>query len=301
MGDFRRFLWPVILLGASFFVYIFHNSAFEYLSVDTDREAIRKAALAGVFLSGATLLARLIVAALNRRVDGRRRIPKLLGELITAALFVVASVATIAMLLGQSTAGAVASSGLIIAIFGFAIRNVLADVLSGIALGLEAPFRIGDWIEIDGTTRGKVIEIGWRTTRLLTRDDTYMILPNSQISRQRMTNFSAPKKHYRASLDIVLGHDMPVETIKCLLAKAAFSAKVVMPSPQPDVRALAFSPDGVRYAVRYWVPSFVDDLDCRDQVLVAIDDTLRAEGVPLPSTRIQLLGSSAAASPLEAE
>src|SRR5690606_40164218 len=110
----------------------------------------------------------------------------------TAALFLAATAATIAMLLGQSAGGALASSGLIIAILGFAIRNVLADVLSGVALGLEAPFRIGDWIEIDGTIRGKVIEIGRRTTRLQTRNDIYMILPNSQISRQRVTNFRPP-------------------------------------------------------------------------------------------------------------
>jgi len=95
-----------------------------------------------------------------------------LRELVTAALFLAAMVATVAMLLGQSAGGALASSGLIIAILGFAIRNVLADVLSGIALGLEAPFRIGDWVEIDGAIRGRVIEIGWRTTRLQTRNDT---------------------------------------------------------------------------------------------------------------------------------
>src|SRR5690606_18256769 len=106
-----------------------------------------------------------------------------------------------------------------------------------VALGLEAPFRIGDWIEIDGTIRGKVIEIGWRTTRLLTRNDTYMILPNSQISRQRMTNFSAPKRHYRATLEIVLGHDISVSQGKELLATAAASTKSVMKSPKPDVRA----------------------------------------------------------------
>src|SRR5690606_31158932 len=110
------------------------------------------------------------------------------------ALFLAAAVATVILVFGDSLSGALASSGLFLAVLGFAIRNSLADVLSGIALGVEAPYRIGDWVEIDTTLRGRVVEIGWRTTRLLTPDDTYSILPNSQIARQRLTNYSAPRR-----------------------------------------------------------------------------------------------------------
>jgi len=197
--------------------------------------------------------------------------------------------ATAAMLLGQSAGGALASSGLVIAIFGFAIRNVVADVLSGIALGLEAPFRIGDWIEIDGNIRGRVVEIGWRTTRLQTRNDIYMILPNSQISRQKLTNYSAPRKHYRANLEMVLDHDVPIDEGKELLAAAA--TPIIMKSPKPDARALSYDAEGVRYAVRYWVPSFVDDIDCRDALLVAVDAALRERGLPPPFRRVKLVSA----------
>src|SRR3546814_967254 len=94
--------------------------------------------------------------------------------------------------------GALAGSGIVVAIVGFALRNVIGDVFSGIALGIEAPYRIGDWVEMENTVKGRIVEIGWRTTRLQTRDQTYMILPNSQIARPRLTNYSAPRRHYRA-------------------------------------------------------------------------------------------------------
>lgn len=288
---FRYFLWPALLFAASIAAYVFHETAFQHFAPAADREAARKFISIASYYFGAWLLARIIVTALRKPRNGSRKVPKLLGELITAALFAAATVAAVAMLLGQSTGGALASSGLIIAIIGFAIRNVLADVFSGIALGLEAPFRIGDWIEIDGTIRGRVTEIGWRTTRLQTRNDTYMILPNSQISRQRMTNFSAPKKHYRATLDIVLGHDIPVAQGKELLAAAAASTDIVMTSPKPDVRALSYDTDGVRFAVRYWVPSFMDDIDCRDAMLVAVDAAIRERGLPPPYGRIKLVSA----------
>src|SRR5690606_29076082 len=138
----------------------------------------------------AWLLARMAAAALTRKARKKRKTPRLLRELVSATLFAIATVATIGVFLGQSAGGILASSGLIIAILGFAIRNVLADVLSGIAIGVEAPYRIGDWVGFDATIRGRVTEIGWRTTRILTPNDTYMILPNSQISRQMLTNYS---------------------------------------------------------------------------------------------------------------
>lgn len=285
------FFWPALLFSISVAAYIFHGSALQYFVPEAKDSAVRQLSVAAVYYSGAWLLARITGAALKGGRNGRRKVPKLLRELVTAALFLVATIATVAMLLGQSAGGALASSGLIIAILGFAIRNVLADVLSGIALGLEAPFKIGDWVEIDGSIRGRVIEIGWRTTRLQTRNDTYMILPNSQISRQRLTNFSAPKKHYRASLEIVLGHDIPVDRGKELLAAAAASTEIIMQSPKPDVRALSYDTEGVRYAIRYWVPSFVDDIDCRDAILVAVDAAIRKSGLPPPFSRVKLVST----------
>ena len=287
-----RFFWPVLLFGFSVAAYIFHETAFQHFAPEADRNAVRQLSTAAAWYSGAWLLARAIGAALQRTGNGRRKVPKLLGELVAVALFLAATAATVAMLLGQSAGGALASSGLIIAVIGFAIRNVLADVLSGIALGLEAPFRIGDWIEIDGAIRGRVIEIGWRTTRLLTLNETYMILPNSEISRQRMTNYSAPRRHYRASLEIVLGHDIPVGQGKELLAAAAVSNEIIMKTPKPDVRALSYDTEGVRYAVRYWVPSFVDNVDCRDVMLVAVDAAIRERGLPPPYSRVRLVTSA---------
>src|SRR3546814_7041069 len=79
------------------------------------------------FLVGAALMAK-----------SRQRVPKLLQEILTAVFFFVALIATIMLVLGLSVSGALASSGIVIAVVGFAIRNVVADTLSGIALGLRS-------------------------------------------------------------------------------------------------------------------------------------------------------------------
>ncbi|MGB3864382.1 MAG: mechanosensitive ion channel family protein [Xanthobacteraceae bacterium] len=293
-----KFLWPALLVGASLIIFILHGRVFRHFVPDVDQNAIRQISIVAVYYSSAWLLSRMVTATMTKRRDGRRKVPKLLRELITAALFAAATIATAALLLGQSAGGALASSGLIIAVLGFAIRNVLADVLAGVALGLEAPFRIGDWVEIDGTIRGRVIEIGWRTTRLLTRSDIYMILPNSQISRQKITNYSAPRKKYQATVEIVLGYDIAIVRGKGLLARAAASIDILKGGPKPEVRAVSYDTEGVRYAVRYWVPSFVDEADFRDAILVAVDSAIRDQTAALPR-RPSLVSSRAISDPGE--
>src|SRR3546814_16046937 len=124
---------------------------------------------------------------------------------------------------------------------------------------------------MDSTVKGRIVEIGWRTTRLQTRDQTYMILPNSQIARQRLTNYSAPRRHYRAQVPIVLDHAVPVADAKTLLTEAVAAAPLILGDPPPDTRIRSSDAAGIPYAGRYWVPSFPDAIDCRPAVLSAVD------------------------------
>ena len=190
--------------------------------------------------AAAWLVSRIAALALDQ-ASRHRPYPRLLKDMVAAVLFLVAFAATISLYLGQGAFGALASSGLVLALLGFAIRNVVADTLSGIALGIEGPFRIGDWVDIDGLARGKVIEIGWRTTRILTRDATYMILPNSQIARQRITNYSAPKPQFRVQVTITLDHTMPIERARTVMLGGAEGCRT-----DPDGPAALHARSGLR-------------------------------------------------------
>ena len=177
---------------------LYAERAFGLLPVDHALQAwlepVRNAAIALALFTAAHLLHALASARLSQRRKGRKPVPKVLLDLLRVFLFALATLGGLSLLFRQDLSGILTGSGLVLAVLGFAIRNVVADTLSGIALGIEAPFRIGDWVRIENLAQGRVQEIGWRTTRLVTGDSTYVILPNSQISRQRITNFSAPKK-----------------------------------------------------------------------------------------------------------
>lgn len=287
----RRTIWPLVATVASIAVYAEHPWLLAQIGgaelTDDTLRSVRLLLGGTSYFSAAWLGGRLIGLALERVGAKQRRIPRLLQELFSVGLFLAATIATIMLVLGQSMSGALASSGLIVAVVGFALRNVIGDVFSGIALGLEAPYRIGDWVEVESVVKGKVVEIGWRTTRLLTRDQTYMILPNSQLARQRITNYSAPRRHYRAQVEITLDHAIAVEDARALLNDAALRAELILADPPPDTRVISYDAAGITYSVRYWVPSFAEDLDCRDSILTRIDAAMRVRDLPAPHSRIR--------------
>lgn len=285
----RRLAWPSLLAILSVSLVIFSTTLTDLIG---EHKLLTFSIKTLVYFASAWLASRILWLALDRTGAHRGRpFPRLLRDLIAVLMFMIAFAATVSLYMGQGAVGTLAGSGLILAMFGFAIRNVVADTLSGIALGVEGPFRIGDWVEIDGLARGKVTEIGWRTTRLLTRDGTYMILPNSQIARQRITNYSAPKPQYRAQVTITLDHTMPVDQARAVMMKAVKDARHIQKDPAPDVRVLAYEEGGITYALRYWLSRFDRDIDCRDEVYSLVDNALRGVGYLAPHRRIELVGA----------
>ncbi len=245
-----------------------------------------------LYFSTAWLVSRGMAMVLDK-AGGNRPYPRLLKDLIAAILFVIAFTATSALFMGQGAIGALAGSGIVLAVIGFAIRNVVADTLSGIALAVEGPFRIGDWIDIDTLAQAKAVEIGWRTTRLQTLDGTYVILPNSQISRQRITNYSAPKREFRAQINITLDHVLSIGKAREIMLEALGKAQLIQQDPKPDIRVRSYEEGGISYTIRYWVPRFERAVDCRDEVYSLIDDALRSAGSIAPYRRIQLINAGA--------
>ncbi len=120
-----------------------------------------------------------------------------------------------------------------------------------------------------------------------------MILPNSQIARQRITNYSAPKPQYRAQISITLDHAMPVGDARRVMLEAVRDAKLIQQDPPPDVRVTAYEESGITYALRYWLGRFDRDVDCRDEVYSLVDNALRRAGSVAPHRRIELIRSEA--------
>lgn len=255
---------------------------------DVDMRAIGVVLGAASYFSGAWLASRAIALALwSGRARRRQPAPLFLEQLTTAVLFMAALVATIALVFDGSVAGAAAASSVLIAIVGFALRNVIADVFAGIALSLEGTYRIGDWIQIENGPTGRVVEITWRSTRIETREQVHAIVPNGRIAQQRVTNYSAPYSHYRDEIRLTIDHETPIARAKTVLMAAVRDTAGILSDPPPDVRACRYEQCGITYVIRYWISGFVREIECRDAVYSAIDAALRENAIPPPRIRYE--------------
>ena len=241
------------------------------------------------FMALAWLASRVIGVVITQGMALKgERPPQLLHDLLAAGLLLGAAVLLLGFLVEAPAAGLLATSGMVVAIVGFALRKTIADIFGGIALGLERPFRIGDWVEAEPGVAGRVIEMNWRSTRIETRDRVHVVLPNSRLADGRLTNYSAPRPHYRTQVRVTLPATVETDRAKRVLLGAVMRAPLIRRSPVPDVRIEGFVEQGIAYRVRFWVNDHANEVDCRDAVLAMIDRHLRLADIALPAPPGQL-------------
>ena len=207
------------------------------------------------------------------------RFPRLLADLLRFFIYGFALLAILAFVLQQPVTGLLATSGVAIAVLGFALRNIIADIFAGIALNIEHPYHIGDWLELSPGVTGRVDEINWRATRLIAGDGTAVIVPNGIVAGSRFTNFSRPSPSFRVSVPIMLDQEVPVERAKRILLSAMLCADGVLPTPRPDVIVDAVTPNGVSYKARFWTDDGGRAALVRDAVLTAVLGNLARVGI----------------------
>src|SRR5437667_2386765 len=124
--------------------------------------------------------------------ERRPREGKLVQDLLAGLIYLAAVFAITAYVFDLPIQGLLATSGAIAIILGLALQSTLSDVFSGIVLNFSRPYRPGDWISIDGGTDGRVIEMNWRATHVLTGRRDLAIVPNSTIAKSKIGNVSSP-------------------------------------------------------------------------------------------------------------
>lgn len=191
------------------------------------------------------------------------RAPKFLGELVALVIVFVAVVVALELLMQKPIPALLAGSGIAAAIIGFAMQDLLGNIIAGMAIELGKPFRAGDWLVVDGQ-HAEVIEVNWRSTRLRTNDDVCMDIPNKSIVGSPITNLSYPTKQHASRLTIGFDYTVSPNFVKDCLVRAAAHAPGVLASPPPKVFLKAFGDFAILYEIKFWMENeaiFNDILD----------------------------------------
>ncbi|WP_138006632.1 mechanosensitive ion channel family protein [Halalkalirubrum salinum] len=151
------------------------------------------------------------------------------------------------------------------AVVGIILAPIVGNVINGVFVLADQPFEIGDMIELDDGTRGFVDDITIRYTKILTLDNTFLVVPNGNIRERDVTNFSAEDERTRISLDVLVTYESDLQTARSLAERAARDIDPVIKGG-PDIRVgtarypagpscliQSHADNGVLLRLRYWI------------------------------------------------
>jgi MscS family membrane protein len=205
-------------------------------------------------------------------------------------IFLVAIVASILLNhFGINITALIALLGIGGLALSLAAQDTLADAINGFIILFDRPFRIGDRIEINElNTWGDVIEIGMRTTRIQTRDNRMVIVPNSKIGKSQIVNYSYPDPHYRLQSDFLVSDRHDLEDIRKIMIDAVQGLEGVLEDKPINALVQEIGDGSLRFRVRWWIASYGDTRDVFDRVNTAVYYALKASGIKLASDSYDL-------------
>jgi small-conductance mechanosensitive channel/CRP-like cAMP-binding protein len=231
-----------------------------------------------LLLARSTIAGGKLLLGINRQHHSAR----LLSDLVAGVVYLGGVLAVLDLDFDVSVTGLMATSGVIAIVLGLALQNSLGDLFSGIAIGIDRPFNIGDLIAIEGAVEGRVVETNWRSTRIATADNDIATVPNSVVAKSRIVNRSIPSETHTGSLKIVIDPSVPPRKAIALLRASALNAASISSSPAFTVTCTDLTGKGAAYEICFSAPALLF-ADARSDLLQQVARHARYGGVALAS------------------
>lgn len=241
----------------------------------------------GIWLSLAYLVNRVVGIVLWDPLHRKVPIPRLLRDVTAVLVYAMAVTGIVGVVFEKPIGPFWAASGAGAIVIGLALRNVILDIFIGLAVNFDRPFEIGDFIQVAtgplGGPAGRVVELNWRTTRLVTGEGNMIIVPNGKLGDMIVTNFSKPEAVSEFEISVFLDFDVPSERVLRVLNAAVRSVSGttgILDDPAPKARIRGVSPQGVEYKIKYFLdPRKAGPGKARHEVWRAVLDQLNRAGL----------------------
>jgi len=224
-----------------------------------------------------------LLKAYGARVAGAeasRQIMPLVEKLCTIFLVVTALIITLKHfnydILSLVTALGVGSLAI-----GLAAKDTLANMVSGFTLMIDRPFRIGDRIQL-GTQIGDVIDIGLRSTKIKGVDNTFLIIPNSELCNSTLTNMAFPDLRVKGRVNIGIGYGCDVARAKELMVQTALGVPEVLQEPKPEAFFMNFGECSLNLSLFFWVADYTHTVAATDKINSALLQCFQDNSINIP-------------------
>src|SRR5438309_8038844 len=232
----------------------------------------------------------LVVALVNRYIwdlyfakKRQTTIPHFLREVVGGLIFllVLLLVLSYGYHAEAQLKGLLAGSGVVAIVVGFAGQNLFAGIIGGIAIHINRPYKLGDWLKV-GDTYAEVREINWRSTRLCTNDDIYLDIPNNEMVSHQIVNLHYPTEIHAMRIRVGVEYKNPPNLVKDALGRAAQSAKNVVPNPPVKVFLVDFADYAVIFEIKYYMGNHARINETNDAVRTNVWYELKRQGITIP-------------------
>jgi MscS family membrane protein len=231
------------------------------------------------------LLMSLIVRALSKTKDRKIVQTGMLSLLHNVMKVVVVALTIYFLFLAWKidVTAWLASAGIVGLALSFAAKDTLSNLFAGVSIIMDTPYKAGDFIILDSGERGVVTDIGLRSTRILTRDDVEITVPNGIIGNGKIINEAGgPTPHHRIRVALGVAYGSDIDDVIEVLAGVAADQQEVLTSPAPRVRFRAFGESSLNLELLAWIARPVDRGRVTHELNCAVYKALNENDIQIP-------------------
>ncbi len=238
---------------------------------------------------------------------GKRRarpLSKIFRDIIQVFVYIGVALLTLRAM-GVAPGSLLTTSALLTAVIGLSLQETLGNLFAGLAIQAQHPFSVGDWVqfESDESCIGRVTEINWRATKVLTEEMVEVIVPNGTLAKAHIKNFTQPTLVSRRSAVVSGPYEAPPGKVEDALLDAIRGARGVLPDPPPRVLLKNFGDSGIDYHLQYFIDEFErrNEIDARVRSRIWYAFQRAGISIPFPIRDVRTTDAAKVAAELQKE
>ena len=212
----------------------------------------------------------------------RKQVPVVLRDIVRWLLLALALLIILRTLFPDLNLSVLAVSSIVVGyVLGNASQDTLGNLFAGLALNTERPFSISDWVQV-GDYAGRVIDMTWRATRLHTKMEDHIIIPNSTIAREFIVNYSRPTLSHGFTFNVGVNYGVPPNKVRRVILQVCDAVPEVLTDPPPLVWLVGYGDFAIEYTVKFFIMDFARLESIQSRVMDLIWYYFKREGIVIP-------------------
>lgn len=253
---------------------------FEHTNLSDNAATVNIAATIALWMGVARFVVYIVIDYFIRKKRGMA-FPTITRDFGLAIIYIIIAMIVLKHRTNINLGSLLTTSAILTAVIGFAMQDTLGNLFSGLALQIEHPYQIGDWIGFENII-GKVVGITWKSTKILTPTEEMIFVPNNTISKSTLTNFSKPSPRHIAFIEIGTSYNDPPHKVRKAVIEVIKNHPKTLLDFEPAVRVVKYDNFSVNYKAFFATDDFANEGKTKTEILNDLWYKFRRNGIKIP-------------------